>query len=840
MIWTTPAERGAILEKIRTQPWARAQLDAMRQRVRGEVARHQADRDAYLRGLPLVPDADDPAAHPAFARIDRNMTTLSPARRANQLQRHVLVAVDCAILHFLLDERSYAECAADILQAVVRGLGRMEPSAERFNGGWIYPRDHLFEARALGAQIPLIYDFLAPHLRSGAPVYDLASRELGPFDFAAAQHVFRTYARLAFEHGIIDTNWPVLEMPSLVHNLLALDDPVERSAGLARALRENGSHQDSLAKVVVEYAHAGAVWPESLQYSSGVSALTNYLVTLLRRQSPPVPLPEGYRNIPLSLRRLRDFTFPNGENVRFGDGPRQSSESFDAYEIAYALGERENDDELRRTFGGLLARGLASGAHERGRAENYRLTPNIYLDPLGLLWGMPVVSAPPAAGERPAVTDVLPFAGLVLQRNLAPDGDPRHGLMAAVSGAHYVHAHASGMSLELYGAGQVLGTPAGKGTYTTEEHENYRRLFAAHNAVIVNGASRSAGGWVNLGIATVEPVALEPAARRPAVSPRHSFTVTRWRDDRGEGAEAEQERTVGIVRTSDRGGYYVDVFRSRSALSRQFHDYLYHNLGDSLALHDPAGELALAAQPDRFPPVPGAVWQHNKTYLFPGWHVFKDVRASASTPTPVTAEFIARSLRPAAAMRLHLPGEAGREYATAWAPATTEAPDGYDERPTPILVVRQEGEAWDRPFAVIYEPRTEPASARDGLTAVEALRAGGLFAGFKVTGRRVGQAFTHLVLLPPAATGTFAEPDLGLDFTGRYAVVALDGQGAVEELYVGEGTSLRCAGIGIAFDGPVAGAAHADLRGTVPQFRANERATLRLPDGRVLAAEPTL
>jgi len=45
--------------------------------------------------------------------------------------------------------------------------------------------------------------------------------------------------------------------------------------------------------------------------------------------------------------------------------------------------------------------------------------------------------------------------------------------------------HASGMSLELYGTGQVLGVHACKGEYGSDEHENYRRLSASHQPKIL-------------------------------------------------------------------------------------------------------------------------------------------------------------------------------------------------------------------------------------------------------------------------------------------------------------------------------------------------------------------
>jgi len=409
---------------------------------------------------------------------------------------------------------------------------QMKPSESAGNGGLIYPEDHLYEARAIGAQLPIVYDFVQPYLKSGGTVYNLATKSQTAFNFAHGQSVFRTYARLAIEHGIINCNWPVLEMPSLAHNVLALDDSAERARMLEYVVSKNTDRQDSLKKVVAEYSQPGAVWPESLQYSGGVSSLATYLVALMQRQGAMSELPANYVNVPLSLARLGEMRFPNGGNIRFGDGPRSGGGAYASYEIAYALGLRTGNTNLQQTFGGLINLGIAQGKYDRATPRGNDSGASANLGQLQLLWFAPEVSGQMTA---PAIktTDELPFVGAVLQRNFSPDKNPDHAFMAVVSGGSHVHSHASGMTLELYGLGEVLGTDSGKGSYGNVEHENYRRLFAAFNCVIVNGASRSDGGWANLGLNTVQKVALEPTVGALPVSANNSFTLTSFVDDKG-------------------------------------------------------------------------------------------------------------------------------------------------------------------------------------------------------------------------------------------------------------------------------------------------------------------
>jgi len=829
MIWVTPADRAPILAKIESQAWARISFAGLKARVADAVVRHQKDPAAFLREVPTISSPEGEQFPPTFAPIRGNMASTPNKGAGPKLERFLQLGVDCGALYYLTGDEAYANCAADILNVFVEALIQMKTDETDEDGGLLYPNDFLYEARGIGDQIPLVYDFVQHRLKNGAPVYQLGSKTRAPFNFEHAQSLFRAYARFAIDHGIIDNNHPVLEMNCLAHCVLALDDNVERADLLQYLTVKDTPHQDSLKKVAAVYAKSGAVWPESFQYSSSVSSRVTYLMALMRRHAPDAVSLESFANIPLSLVRLRDMRFPNGQNMRFGDGPRGGGGgSYDSCEIAYALGLREGDVQLQQVFGGLVNLGIAQEKYNR--ASNRGV--------LALLWYAPEVIAPPAEAIPLRTTDELPFVGALLQRNLLPGGEPADALMAVVSGGSHVHGHASGMDLELYGVGQVLGVNAGKGTYTTDEHENYRRLFAAHNCVIVNGASRSAGDWVNLGINPVQKVALEPAVGAVPVSANHSFTLTSFADDKGPGAKAQQERLVGIVRTSATTGYYVDVFRSQSALTNQFHDYLYHNLGEALAMTAMGSELTLTDSPGRFVPVAGAVWNHNRSYLFPGWHFFKDAKTSTPCSEDVTVDITTSKLQSGPAhMRLFIPGAVGRKYSHALAPATKEAPSPYEHEPTPVLVIRQHGEAWTQPFAVIYEPF---AGGKDSgsIQTVAGLGGKRSFGGFMVVSQIKGQPLTQYVLVQPTAASVFEDAKLGISFHGRYAVVTVNARGECASLYLGEGGRLRFQGYDLHALSERATAASAEIYGDTAKVTAVASAELTLPGGRRIASAP--
>lgn len=794
-IWVTPGDRASILEKIETHAYAASLFEQLKERADDAVARHQADRAGFLRTLPLD-WSKGTAEHPAFRQI-----------RGDESDRYILMpylqdAIDCGVLYYLTEEAAYARCAADIMGVFVSALARMERSDNLVNGGLIYPEDHLKEARIIGAQVPIACDFIQPFVRNGGRVFDLLTGGEREFPFADAQKTFQTYVELAIEVGHTGSNWSVLESASLLGNLLSFDSEEKIADYLPYYLSRQSERQDPLSTVARSYENRGDIWPESLQYSRHVASFTLYLMTILDRLYPDLELARTYPHILEAPSRDYLLQYPNGHYPFFGDGHRRYRTDYPTFEKAALLAKLAGMDRYTRLYGSLLKEGLR-GDYDRSRLASRTFTADVYITPLMLLWSVPDLEGEAGSQPRPRTVE-LPFAGIHIQRNLNTDDPEKKGLMAFVGGGHYVHGHASGMNIELYGEGHVLGVDAGKGSYRTDIHENYYRLFAAHNTVISNGASASSGGWVNLGIEQVRLVDGEPMPGRRAVSPDHSFSTTRFDDVHNLVAPAQHERTLAVIRTSPATGYYVDVVRARSDTPGQFHDYLYHNIGEKLAFTRTPGDFTLAPDPHRFEESAKQPWKQNRQFRHPGWHFFEEVESSPLTGSAVTARFETGALEEHTIfMDVHMNAGRDRSYTRAMAPPSKSGwrpfdpmsanRPPYDDKPTPTLVVRQTGEAWSTPFAFVYAPSSTSAGPgpADGVQAVETLSAQGVFAGLMVDSTVMGERIRQYILVLEGEDDTYHNAEQGISFKGHFGVVTIGATGELRSLYLGSGESLQ-------------------------------------------------
>ncbi|MBC2844706.1 heparinase II/III domain-containing protein [Winogradskyella flava] len=780
-ILVTAEERNQVLEKIETQDWAKDIFKELKGKADVQVKSFIKNPKTYLEKLPFNWSEGQKNSFPPFYKtyhvengVQKNLDNATDAEKKNMelLIKYLQVALDCGMMYYLTQDEKYAYVASSILYAFAKSVQKSQLSDWHGRGGWLFPYDGFREVRVLGYKVPLIYDFTASYLKNGGQAFDIIKNKKVDFPVDELQDVCRTYADITINYGQTGSNHSVLESPSLVYNALAMDDEKERETLLSYFLTENTDNQDGLNVMYKKYKNKGDIWPETSQYLNHSTAILAKLLLVVNKYNPSLELGKKYQNILFALPRLDYFVFPNNEIVRWGDGHRKAHAPYEAYENAFVLAQMDSLPELEDKFAPLIKRAMTKGKYHRKNLE-------------ALFWYNNDMSEEVAKIDLPR-TDRVYHAGIVLQRNFSSTNDPKDGLMGFVGGAHMVHGHAEGMNIELYGEGQVLGVDHGRNRYGKDLHENYSRLFAAHNTVIVNGSSQGEGGWVNLGINTVQLISMEPKVGEEAVSPFHSFSQTSFEDNKGDKAEAVQERTLALIRTSPTTGYYVDVFRSKSKLPDEYHDYLYHNIGDKLVFE--TKDLNFKKTPKRYMANANGKWRHNKVYRNPGWHFFKNVKSSQAYDKDVKATFTTKKLSTGSVfMQLHIPGFENREYTKVKAPTTFESPKPYDDLPTPTLVIRNKGEAWKNPFVVVFEPFNENEKAT--IQSVEKLEENGLYKGLKIISNTPTEKLIQYVITQ-SKNDIFQDEALGIYFQGTFAVISLNENKSLHSIYIGEGDKL--------------------------------------------------
>ncbi|MBR9908813.1 MAG: hypothetical protein GYB33_00500 [Gammaproteobacteria bacterium] len=789
-IWVKNTERAQILQKINTQTWAKSLFRELAHRVDEQAHESEKKRRKALETLPLIWH-DDKTKSPTLPnfRVKNGGTD----EQLMQVVKSLQDAVDCGVLYYLTQKTRYATCGADILHTFVQALKQQKLQKNGgMNSGWMFPTDHLYEARVIGAQLPIIYDFVAPYLRAGGKVYDLASGGLADFDFKQSQNVFKTYIWLALNKGLLDSNWPVLESSSLLNNILALDSKKEIEQHLPYYTHIDTKHQASLATVAKSFANEGDIWPESFQYSRHVAGFSVYLMTLLDRNDSALHLGNKYPNIPAAFTSYYNLQYPNNDYPFIGDGHRQYKIDYADFEMSLLLAKLNGNKQQAETFSNYLNSSIKEGFYNRGHLHPRSYGASPYYTPLQLLWFVDKIDSTAEVDVTPPRprTKRLEYAGMNIQRNISQQNPVKNSLMGFVAGGSYIHGHASGMDMELYGQGHVLGIDGGKGKYTTAIHENYYRLFAAHNTVISNGASASKGGWINLGINRVQSVAMEPAPDDAGVSPNHSFSTSSFYDEFNLVAPAQHERTLALIKLSETKGYYLDIFRAKNDTDGQFHDYVYHNIGDRLDVTSNANSVDMEKDGTRYQASAQIPWQVHENYQHPGWHFFEDVKTTPVSSQQYEATFTATKLgNKKVFMRALIPAGLALEVTQVKAPKAYGASEPYNNKTLPAFLLRHNGEAWSNPYTVVYESLTEGENY--AVQSVDRLMTNGIFKGVKVSVIVAGKELTQYILVQENINDIYQDKSTGIYFQGQFAIITLDSTQTPTEMYLGSGKRLN-------------------------------------------------
>jgi hypothetical protein len=597
------------------------------------------------------------------------------------------LAADAAFLYWVTGEQKYADFAAPILWTYMNGLAHTEPpeikdadgGPERIIGTSSYEVIH----DGILHSITVAYDFLYDYIQKNDVI-----------DGKVIEKVIKRFVDRIIEGGGREGNWNLHQATKIAYGGLVLDQNASYEDGKGReyymdvALNADLPHQLGLTHVINEgYDQETAIWPEAPGYAFDTTANIVEIASLLSNDPGGRKALENPLLKKAVLGQLKQ-TYPTGHSHAMGDTSYARIDTR-AVELMLSWALSEGNEESVQAYAAALQAEIAAGKYDRN-AEDSLLALTRYAAEL-------------PAGNPDALTKTPTYfaepINLAMLESLSGNGDPRYALGATICGTKGGHMHANGVSIELYGAGYVLGFDSGRGSsYWQADHGEYYRQPPAHNTVIVNGDSRypSHGN----GAIAMKVEAVEPAFDQLAENEHLTYLTASFKH---RSPAATQQRTLALVRINDTTAFYLDIFRSKTddKDSGQYHDWLYHGMADSVKLDRISLKKSSQLTSDR----------GNQK----GYDYFENEQ-SAETADLIHARFPLEIEGNKVAMDLWMIGAEKRRVYTVEAPANRGArhyvAEKYWNRLQPTLIVRQKGEAWDSPFVVVYEPSLQADGTR--------------------------------------------------------------------------------------------------------------------------------
>lgn len=583
-------------------------------------------------------------------------------------------------------------------------------------------------------------------------------------------------------NGVPHNNWNFMQARYILKVALLLDDDKSYADGKGRrhyidkVLKDSSIRQWSLQKLAAYgYDPQTGVWAECAGYSMVVLNDITDIADIIGRELGIDIIAE----IPVIAKAAETFPqylMPDQCAIGFGDThPGRINRKI--YERLIANAERFGKPEQKEKFSRMLARLDADDMGEYTTQTFW--TPN--------------------------------NSWAVMRTGMEKD----RSLMAALNGSDGNHQHANGISMELYGRGLRLAPDGGIGRtlYSGQDYLEYYSQFPAHNTVCVDGVSSYPVMKSN------HPLSLRsqmPVSGSASIMPV-SLTDVEFIEPE---TQSDQRRQLAVVEGRDGdGGYFVDIFRSRRRDGKdRMHDYFYHNMGQTMSLTG-AGGADLGLEPTEELAFAGA---HLGAYSY----LFD--KKSATTDGDVEALFTVTmpegSGKENAEMKMWMKGEGERTVFEALSPMTeglsrmADMPYDIKEQPTLTYVARQRGEAWNRPFVAVFEPRGAAAGgsiASVTFPEVKADREGSHSA--VAVSHKDGRRETILSSDDSAARVSAGE----VSMKGEYAVVGAD------FWLLSRGTELKAPGISISLKRPGSVAVRRNADGTLT-VEGDKTATIKV------------
>ncbi len=604
------------------------------------------------------------------------------------------LARDASFLYWLEEDERFAKFAFDVFDTYMEGMYYRSEPIDLLNG-------HIQTLVGL-TNFQVIHEGV---LRSIAELYDFLHQYIEanhPEKIIRYDATIKKWTEQIIKNGVPQNNWNLHQAKIILKAAMVLEDNESYEDGKGRAyyidyvLNVTSARQWSLTKFMdYGYDENNGVWAECPGYSLGVTKdLTRFIQdfqhTFDHNILPHTPVMEK------AVTMLPQYLFPNGQIVAFGDtyyGPLSTEAMSDMIRIA----QKNGDERMEKEFTAMY-RLFNRDVDRPGRQRRHRA--NIS----SLFASKPLQLNPDYQAGKWSDYITPTFYAPNVSWHVQRIGQGTDGMMISLNGSLGNHMHANGINMELYGKGFVQGADPGKGAgYLQPIYLEYYSQFPAHNTVMVDGISSYTEmlSYHAFDLMGAYPKSEQRAGYYPDITYANVYFLEPE-------SRSDQNRLVSIVRTGENTGYYIDIFRSKKQRKGdKFHDYYYHNLGQSMRVMDAKGKPLALSPSEEMGFAGGHLYALDYMWDKQSVHINDDYQAEWKIDMPEGKDDVF--------MNLWMQGTEGREVFSIKSPpnkafrSNGELPYEVGKTPYLTFVARQHGEAWEHPFVSVYEPFTSAA-----------------------------------------------------------------------------------------------------------------------------------
>ena len=589
---------------------------------------------------------------------------------------------DAAFLYWLTGDKVYAEFASPVYMTYIDGMYHRDAPVDLSNSNQQFISGlATFEVIHEKVLVHLItsYDFLYNYFNEHK------------LDVSKSEAVFQKWGDQIIKNGIPNNNWNLFQARFLTYVALVLEPNEKYDNGkgseyfIEHTFETSTDRQTALKESLLVYDQTNGIWPESASYSVHVITTLLNIITLLDNATNTNEL-ANFPVVEKAALSSFQYLFPSGYTIGFGDSNHKKLPA-ENFELLIANYNKYDQKDKLQMIAGLLNDMIVEGDYERKAKDLFQLF--FYVDSLEF--------EKVNDGSEIQLTTPTFYAPNVSWFNQRI-GTGENAMMIATTASYGNHTHANGVSIELYAAGYVLGPDMGKGSsYWHDDHRQYYSRMPAHNTVVVDGISdyEAMRSYHAFKLENSFPLSGESPSFDKVTFSNVSFfePITK----------AKQQRFTSSILGPSGQGYVLDIFRSKKQNEGvQRHDYFYHNLGTELTIKNNQNDLALESTND--------LGSHQGDLV--AYDYLKE-KKKVKIAEDFTANFNFNNGEKATnLMEVFVKGSTDQSVYTAMAPKSKAltngtAPKLLVDKPIPTLIVQRNAEAWNNPFAMVFNPASK-------------------------------------------------------------------------------------------------------------------------------------